>query len=73
MFLASKPRQDELSEALLCFGASSASMDEEDGSESSDEVAPLQLLRNKYHLLIESRRIHSLKHQIPFQFAPLHF
>ncbi|KAF8024099.1 hypothetical protein BT93_F1333 [Corymbia citriodora subsp. variegata] len=30
---------DELSEALLCFGASSASMDEEDGSESSDEIS----------------------------------
>ncbi|KAL3733795.1 hypothetical protein ACJRO7_023193 [Eucalyptus globulus] len=30
---------DELSEALLCFGASSASMDEEDGSDSSDEIS----------------------------------
>ncbi|XP_030511913.1 ribosomal protein L11 methyltransferase isoform X1 [Rhodamnia argentea] len=30
---------DVLSEALLCFGASSASMDEEDGSESPDEIS----------------------------------
>lgn len=30
--------QDELSEALLCFGANSTSVDEEDGCESSDEV-----------------------------------
>lgn len=60
MFLASKLGQDVLSEALLCFGASSASMDEEDGSESPDEVAPPQVLRNKYHLLVESSQIHSL-------------
>lgn len=34
-------RQDVLSEALLSFGASSVSVDEEDGPTSSDEVCPI--------------------------------
>lgn len=31
--------QDSLSEALLCFGASSASMDEDDDFDGSNEVS----------------------------------
>lgn len=33
--------QDMFSEALLCFGASSTSVDEEDAFENSDMVGPL--------------------------------
>ena len=32
-----------LSEALLCFGASSTTMDEEDTFKNSDEVGPLRI------------------------------
>lgn len=32
-----------ISEALLCFGASSTSVDEEDAFENSDKVDPLQI------------------------------
>ncbi|KAK3034986.1 hypothetical protein RJ639_033364 [Escallonia herrerae] len=46
--------QDMLSEALMCFGASSTSIDEEDRSSENDEANPLMYSRNPIHICISS-------------------